>query len=323
MPSVCRRVRTEHGLIEIRNLRKVYGRAVAVDDISFEVRPGCVTGFLGPNGAGKSTTMRCILGLDSPTSGTATIDGKSYADSPAPLREVGALLDARGDKRRSARNHLRAVAATEGIGAGRVDEVLEEVGLTQAAGKPVGSFSLGMTQRLGIATALLADPEVVMLDEPVNGLDPDGVLWVRNLLRGLADEGRTVFLSSHLMSEMQLIADQLVVIGKGRIIADQPMQDLINQASDWYVQVAGPDLPGLRAALAAVPGVTVADADPGTLTVTGIAAADIGVLAHDRGLVLHELHTVRPSLEEVFMELTSDAVSFRSAALPSHPLEHE
>lgn len=307
-------------MIEIKDLTKIYGHVRAVDGISFDISPGMVTGFLGPNGAGKSTTMRCILGLDAPTSGAALIDGKRYTESPAPLHEVGALLDARGDKRRSARNHLRALAATASIGDRRVDDVLEQVGLAKTAHVPVGSFSLGMTQRLGIAAALLGDPAAIILDEPVNGLDPDGVLWVRNLLRELADEGRTVFLSSHLMSEMQLIADRLVVIGKGKIIADKPMQDLINQSTDWHVQVTSPDVIALRESLSHLPGIVVTPGDGDELSVSGIEASAIGEIARDRGLVLHELHTVRPSLEDVFMDLTSDAVSFRSAG-SSHPTE--
>ena len=250
-------------MIEVHELTKRFGETLAVDHLSFTVQPGVVTGFLGPNGAGKSTTMRLILGLDRPTSGYALVNGRSYVDSPAPISELGALLDARNaDKARSARAHLRALGATVGLGAGRVDELLEVVGLTDVAHQKAGSFSLGMGQRLGIAAALLGDPRVVMLDEPVNGLDPDGILWIRNLLKDLAAEGRTVLLSSHLMSEIELTAEHLLVIGRGRIMADMPMQQFIAEATGNHVHVVTPDGTALRDLLAAQ-GVAVSSDAPG------------------------------------------------------------
>lgn len=239
-------------MIEVHELTKTFGDNVAVDNISFTVQPGIVTGFLGPNGAGKSTTMRMILGLDRPTSGHALVNGRSYTGSAAPISELGALLDARNaDKARSARNHLRALGATVGLGSDRVDEVLEVVGLTDVARQKAGAYSLGMGQRLGIAAALLGDPKVVMLDEPVNGLDPDGILWIRHMLKDLAAEGRTVLLSSHLMSEMELTAEHLLVIGRGRIMADMPMHQFIAQATGNHVHVVSPDGTALRDLLAA------------------------------------------------------------------------
>lgn len=300
-------------MIEVHDLTKVYGDAVAVDHLSFTVRPGVVTGFLGPNGAGKSTTMRMVLGLDRPTAGTATVNGRRYADSPAPLAEVGALLDARAvDGGRSARDHLRAVGATVGVGRRRVDEVLDLVGLADVAGKRAGGFSLGMGQRLGIATALLADPAVLMLDEPVNGLDPDGIQWIRGLLRDLAAEGRTVLLSSHLMSEMELTADHLVVIGRGRVLADMSMADFIDSASPRQVVVTSPDAGRLQQLLAR-DGVTVTSPAASTLLVAGAGAVEIGDLAAAHGLRLHGLAEQAVSLESAFMDLTRDAVQFHGS----------
>jgi ABC-2 type transport system ATP-binding protein len=257
--------------------------AAAVDDVTFTVRPGIVTAFLGPNGAGKSTTMRAVLGLDRPTSGQVTVNGRRYVDSPAPLAEIGALLDAGAvDKGRTARDHLLAVGATVGVGAKRVDHLLEVAGLADVARKRAGSFSLGMRQRLGIATALLADPAVVMLDEPVNGQDPDGVMWIRTLLKRLAAEGRTVFLSSHLMSEVEHTADQLLVIGRGRILADAAMDDFIAQASGTKVRVVSPDVTAL-ADLLAGPGVTITATAPGQLEIEGVPSQRIGELAARHG----------------------------------------
>jgi ABC-2 type transport system ATP-binding protein len=305
-------------MLEVHELTKRYGDVTAVDHISFTVRPGIVTGFLGPNGAGKSTTMRMILGLDRPTSGTATVNGRSYLTSQAPIAELGALLDAKSvDKGRSARNHLLALGATVGIGAARVDELLELVGLSDVARKPAGSFSLGMGQRLGIASALLADPAVVMLDEPVNGLDPDGILWIRTLLKELATQGRTVFVSSHLMSEMEVTAEHLVVIGRGRIIADMSMADFIGRASSNRVRVVSPDAAQLRGQLGAA-GVTITSTDPQELLVDGLSAAEIGDLAARHGIRLHELTRLEASLEEAFMELTRDSVEFRGSTDTHH-----
>jgi ABC-2 type transport system ATP-binding protein len=301
-------------MLEVHELTKRYGDVTAVDGISFVVRPGVVTGFLGPNGAGKSTTMRMVLGLDRPTSGHALVNGRDYTRSRAPLAELGALLDAKAvDRGRSARNHLLALGATIGIGSRRVDELLEVVGLADVARKPAGAFSLGMGQRLGIATALLADPAVVMLDEPVNGLDPDGILWIRTLLKELAAEGRTVFLSSHLMSEMELTAEHLIVIGRGRIIADVSMAEFIGRASANCVRVTSPDAAMLRSRLLGEGG-TVTSTAPDRLEVDGLTAARIGDIAAEHGIRLHELVKVDPSLEEAFMELTRDQVEFRGSA---------
>jgi ABC-2 type transport system ATP-binding protein len=298
-------------MLEVHELTKRYGDTVAVDHITFTVQPGVVTGFLGPNGAGKSTTMRMILGLDRPTSGEALVGGRSYAESPAPLAELGALLEAKAvDKGRSARNHLLALGATVGIGAARVDELLEVVGLADVARKPAGAFSLGMGQRLGIASALLADPQVVMLDEPVNGLDPDGILWIRTLLKELATEGRTVFLSSHLMSEMEQTAEHLIVIGRGRIIADTSMAGFIAASSSNHVRVVSPHATSLRN-LIVDDGVSITSVEPGVLDIEGVPAARIGDVAAEHGLTLHELTTVEASLEQAFMELTRDSLEFR------------
>ncbi|WP_341229228.1 ATP-binding cassette domain-containing protein [Nocardioides salarius] len=297
-------------MIEILNLTKVYGDKTAVDDISFDVRPGVVTGFLGPNGAGKSTTMRMVLGLDRPTSGRALVNGRPYVDAVAPMATLGALLDAKAvDKARSARNHLLAIGASIGIGKNRVDAVLDAVGLTEVAHHAAGGFSLGMGQRLGIAGALLADPQVLMLDEPVNGLDLDGIQWIRGLLVELAAEGRTVLLSSHLMSEMQLVADHLVVIGRGRILADTSMHEFIEASSTDTVLVTSPDA-GRLAPLLAAEGVTLTSHEAGRFEVRGLEAAAIGDVAAEHGLRLHQLAPVEASLETAYLELTRDAVEY-------------
>jgi ABC-2 type transport system ATP-binding protein len=306
-------------VIEARGLTKRYGDKVAVNDLSFTVRPGIVTGFLGPNGAGKSTTMRMILGLDTPTSGSVIVNGKPYTQHKAPLREVGALLEARAvHTGRSAENHLRAMAATTGIGRRRVEEVIDLVGLREVARKRAGAFSLGMGQRLGIASALLGDPATVMLDEPVNGLDPEGILWIRNLLKGLAAEGRTVFVSSHLMSEMALTAEHLIVVGRGRLIRDVSVQEFIDSASSNSVHIRSPHAAQLRDLLLA-DGVTVASAAAGELSVTGLSSEVIGTRAAAAGLTLFELSPIQASLEEAFMELTHDAVEYRApGGSPTH-----
>jgi len=301
-------------VIEARGLVKVYGDKVAVDDLSFEVRPGIVTGFLGPNGAGKSTTMRMIIGLDAPTRGVVTVNGKAYADHRAPLHEVGALLEAKAvHNGRTARNHLLVLAATCGIPARRVDQLLDLVGLTEVASKRVGGFSLGMGQRLGIAAALLGDPATLILDEPVNGLDPDGILWIRHLLRSLSREGRTVLVSSHLMSEMALTADHLIVIGRGRLIADVSVDEFTMQASSDLVNVRTPDATRLHALLVG-PTVHVTALSPGRLEVIGLTSDEIGDIAAANSIRLHELVPHQASLEEAFMALTHDAVEY-------HPTE--
>ena len=303
-------------MIEAQALKKVYGSKVAVDGVSFRVQPGRVTGFLGPNGAGKSTTMRMIVGLDRPTAGTVTVAGRPYAQLRSPLTEVGALLEARAvHTGRSARNHLRALAATHGLPRTRVDEVIEMTGLQSVADKRVGGFSLGMGQRLGIATALLGDPHTLILDEPVNGLDPDGVLWVRNLVKHLAGQGRTVFLSSHLMSEMALTADHLVVIGRGRIIADGPVDDVIARTTRTTVRVRSPHAAQL-AELLAGPDVTVDATEPGLLEVPGPPAAANGEGAAAARLTLHELTPVSGSLEQAYLSLTQDEVEYHATELP-------
>jgi ABC-2 type transport system ATP-binding protein len=302
-------------MLEVQDLTKKYGDVIAVDHISFTVQPGTITGFLGPNGAGKSTTMRMIVGLDRPTSGQALVNGRPYVTSRAPIAELGALLEAKAaDKGRSARNHLRALGATVGVDDARVDELLDVVGLTEVARKPVGGFSLGMGQRLGIATALLADPQIVMLDEPVNGLDPDGILWIRTLLKDLAAEGRTVFLSSHLMSEMELTAEHLIVIGRGRILADMPMGEFIAAASHELVRVVSPDASRLRDLIAA-PDVAITSMEAGVLEVDGLAASRIGDIAAEHRLTLHELTPIAPSLEEAFKELTRDSVDYHGGVV--------
>jgi ABC-2 type transport system ATP-binding protein len=301
-------------MIEVHELTKRYGTKTAVDGLTFTVKPGIVTGFLGPNGAGKSTTMRMILGLDRPTSGTATINGRPYAEHPAPLQQAGALLDAKAvHTGRSAYHHLLAMAATTGIPKSRVDEVIDIVGLHEVARKRAGGFSLGMGQRLGIASALLGDPEVLILDEPTNGLDPEGVLWIRNLMRDLATEGHTVFVSSHLMSEMALTAEHLVVVGRGRLIADVSVGEFIEQASHDSVRVRSPRSVELHDLLTG-PEVTVLGVERGVFEVTGMSAADIGDRAAAAGIPLHELSVQKPSLEEAFMELTKDAVEYRTTS---------
>jgi len=298
-------------MIEIQELTKRYGTTVAVDGLSFAVRPGHVTGFLGPNGAGKSTTMRMIVGLDQPTAGTATVAGRPYREHAAPLRQVGALLEAKTfHKARSARDHLLALAQTHGIPVTRVDVVLAMVGLEEVGRRRAGGFSLGMAQRLGIAAALLGDPAAVVLDEPVNGLDPDGVLWVRGLLKSLAAQGRTVLVSSHLMSEMALTADRLVIIGRGRLLADTSIGELIARAGVGSVLVRSPHATDLRDLLVGE-GATVTSAEPGTLQVDGLTAEAIAGLAVDRGLAVHELTPQRASLEQAYMQLTRDAVQYR------------
>ena len=301
-------------VIEARELTKDYGEKRAVDGLSFTVQPGIVTGFLGPNGSGKSTTMRLILGLDSPTAGDVRVDGKHYRDHAAPLHEVGALLEARSvHTGRSAYNHLLALAQTHGIPRGRVDELIDLVGLHDVARKRAGTFSLGMGQRLGIAAALLGDPSTLILDEPVNGLDPEGIHWIRNLLRSLAAEGRTVFVSSHLMSEMALTADHLIVIGRGRLIADMGVEEFVRKASGSVVHVRSPHLERLRELLAG-PDVTIDPVVGGLVEVRGITAERIGELAAANQIVLHELSPQQASLEEAFMELTREDVEFRGAA---------
>jgi ABC-2 type transport system ATP-binding protein len=301
-------------MIEARGLTKRYGQRAAVSDLSFTVRPGIVTGFLGPNGAGKSTTMRLILGLDAPTSGEVLVNGRRYAGHPAPLAQVGALLDAGAVHRgRSARNHLLALAATHAIGARRVDHVLGLAGLSDVAGKRAGRFSLGMAQRLGIAAALLGDPGTLILDEPVNGLDPEGVRWVRTLLRDLAAEGRTVFLSSHLMSELAVTADHVIVVGKGRLIADADVAGLLAGASGTAVRVRSPEAPQLRQLLAG-PGITVTEAQAGVLLVRGLDPARIGAIARRHHLAIHELALEQASLEDAFMEMTAGAAEYRAAS---------
>jgi ABC-2 type transport system ATP-binding protein len=299
-------------MIEARGLTKRYDDKLAVDDLTFTVRPGVVTGFLGPNGAGKSTTMRMILGLDAPTAGTVTVNGRRYADHAAPLCEVGALLEARAlHPGRSARAHLAALAATTGIPRRRVDEVVDLVGLGEAAGRRAGKFSLGMGQRLGLAAALLGDPATIMLDEPVNGLDPDGILWIRNLLKSLAAEGRTVFVSSHLMSEMALTATQLIVVGRGRLIADVSVAELTH-ANRTSVRVRSPQAAQLRDVLAG-PQVTITSVEAGVLTITGLDSEAIGRAAAHHGVVLYELVPQSASLEEAYMELTRDDVEYRAS----------
>ncbi|MGP4053022.1 ATP-binding cassette domain-containing protein [Streptomyces sp. 2A115] len=299
-------------MIEVNNLSKRYGDKLAVDALSFNVRPGVVTGFLGPNGAGKSTTMRMVMGLDRPSSGTVRVNGRPYEEHRAPLEEIGALLEAKSiHPGRSAYHHLLALAASSGIGKRRVLEVIDMVGLTEVAHKRAGGFSLGMGQRLGIASALLGDPQIVMLDEPVNGLDPEGVLWIRNLLKDLADQGRTVFVSSHLMTEMALIAEDLIVIGRGRLLSAGPLADFIAQSAGRSVRVQSPQAASLRDLLVG-DGVSVSSSRPGVLDVQGLEAAEIGERAAAAGLVLHELFVQEASLEEAFMELTRDSVEYQA-----------
>jgi ABC-2 type transport system ATP-binding protein len=299
-------------VIEVKNLSKRYGDKLAVDGLDFVVRPGIVTGFLGPNGAGKSTTMRMIAGLDEPTGGRVLVNGGDYRSASAPMAELGILLEARSvHTGRSARNHLLALAQTNGISRRRVDDVIGLVGLQDVARKRVGGFSLGMGQRLGIASALLGDPRVVVLDEPVNGLDPEGVLWIRNLLKALAAEGRTVFVSSHLMSEMALTATRLVVVGRGRLIADTTVEEFTARAGGGAVTVRTPQAAELRE-LVLGPDVTVTSEEPGVLKVQGLTAEQIGTAAWRAGLPVYELTARQASLEEAFMQLTEDSVDYRS-----------
>jgi ABC-2 type transport system ATP-binding protein len=301
-------------MIEARGLVKRYGSTAAVNDLSFTIRPGLVTGFLGPNGAGKTTTMRLILGLDYPSAGTVTVDGKPYAQLPDPMHEVGALLDAGAvHGGRTARNHLLCLAQTNGIAKRRVDDVLGLVGLTDVAGKRSRGFSLGMRQRLGIAAALLGDPQILMFDEPVNGLDPEGILWIRNLMKSLAAEGRTVLVSSHLMSEMEYTADHLLVIGRGQLIADCGMAEFIARSSGQAVLVRTPQ-PDLLARTVAVAGGSVSPGqDEGKLEIRGLTEEQVSDLAFAHGIRLYHLAATKVSLEHAFMELTADSVEYRAA----------
>jgi ABC-2 type transport system ATP-binding protein len=301
-------------VIEARALTKDYAEKRAVDGLTFTVKPGVVTGFLGPNGSGKSTTMRLILGLDAVTSGDVTVNGKHYRDHKAPLHEVGALLEARSvHTGRSAYYHLLSLAQTHGIGRRRVDELIDLVGLHEVARKRAGKFSLGMGQRLGIATALLGDPHTLILDEPVNGLDPEGIHWIRNLLKALAAEGRAVFVSSHLMSEMAVTAEHLIVIGRGRLIADTSVEEFVRRASGSVVRVRSPQATKLRE-LVLGDGITVTSEEPSVLEISGTTTDKVGDIAAANGIALHELTLLQASLEEAFMELTRDDVEFKAAA---------
>ena len=303
-------------MIEARGLVKRYGSTAAVNDLSFTIRPGLVTGFLGPNGAGKTTTMRLILGLDNPSAGTVTVNGKPYAQLPDPMHQVGALLDAGAvHGGRTARHHLLGLAQTNGIGPRRVDETLGLVGLTDVAGKRTKGFSLGMRQRLGIAAALLGDPQILMFDEPVNGLDPEGIVWIRNLMRSLAAEGRTVLVSSHLMSEMEYTADHLLVIGRGRLIADCAMAEFIARGSGQTVLVRTPQTDALARAVTAAGASVSAGPGPGSgeLEICGLTEEQVSDLAFARGIRLYHLAATRVSLEHAFMELTADSVEYRAA----------
>ncbi|MDO5025045.1 MAG: ABC transporter ATP-binding protein [Trueperella sp.] len=305
-------------MITVENLTKDYGSTRAVDDLSFSLRTGAVTGFLGPNGSGKSTTMRCILGLDNPTKGRATIDGVEYRKLKSPLTKVGALLDSKAfHPKRTARRHLQITAATHGIPKSRVDELIEMTGLTSVANKKLGSFSLGMGQRLGIAQALLGDPEVLLFDEPVNGLDPDGVRWVRTMMRQLAAEGRTVFVSSHLMSEMALTADDLVILGRGKLIASGPVSEFTEAIERTRIRVAGPDMYAIDAAVRTQgwipePHPAAEKYPAGYLELAGTTRAEVGHVLHQSGLEIHELSESHSSLEDVFMDLTESEVEFGS-----------
>jgi len=305
-------------MISAQRLTKSYGAVRAVDELSFTVEPGRVTGFLGPNGSGKSTTLRMILGIDQPDSGTVSVNGRPYADIRYPLHEVGALLESKAmHPSRTAYAHLRWLAASNGLPSRRVDEVLALTGIESAAHRRTKGFSLGMAQRLGVAAAMLGDPEVLLLDEPVNGLDPEGILWIRQLLRRLAREGRTVLVSSHLMSEMALTADHVIVVGRGRLITDASIEELVARTSGGRVRVVSPDHDGLRAALAQAGAVVGLD-DDGAILADGLTAAQIGDLAHDRGVAIHELVPERASLEEAFMALTRDSVEFHPGAGAAH-----
>lgn len=300
-------------MITVTNLTKAYGETLAVDDLTFEIRPGIVTGFLGPNGAGKSTTMRMILGLDAPTSGTAVVNGRPLAEHERPLTSIGFLLDAAAlHPNRSAYDHLRALAVTNGISTARIEHVLDAVGLGSVAKRRSGGFSLGMGQRLGIAAALLGDPDVVMLDEPVNGLDPEGILWIRHLLQSLADQGRTVFVSSHLMSEMELMAEHFVIIGKGRLIEDISADDLRKRARGDKTSVRAERLNDL-VSLIRSDGVEITSQDRETVTVSGVSAAEIGRIAAQADIALAALVPEERSLEDVFMNLTADAVQYHGS----------
>ena len=302
-------------MIEAETLTKDYGAKRAVDGLSFTVRPGIVTGFLGPNGSGKSTTMRLILGLDAPSGGRVLVNGKRYRGHASPLHEVGALLEARSvHTGRSAQNHLLALAHTHGISRRRVADLIDLVGLHDVARRRAGKFSLGMGQRLGIATALLGDPATLLLDEPVNGLDPEWIHWIRNLLKGLAAEGRTVFVSSHLMAEMALTADHLIVIGRGRLIADTSVEDFVRRASGSVVRVRAPEATRLRDLLLG-DGVAVSSPESGVLEVTGLTTDLVGETAAANAVVLHELTLVQASLEEAFMELTRDDVEYKAGVV--------
>jgi ABC-2 type transport system ATP-binding protein len=306
-------------MIEAEGLSKRYGDTLAVDNLSFSVAPGKITGFLGPNGAGKTTTMRLILGLDRPTAGRVTINGKSFDQAGQPMRQVGALLDAKAmHGGRSAYNHLLCLAQSNNLPRRRVDEVLALVGLADVAGKRSKGFSLGMGQRLGIAGALLGDPQILMFDEPVNGLDPEGILWIRNLMKALAAEGRTVFVSSHLMSEMENTADHLLVIGRGQLIADCTVAEFIAANSQQTVRVRTPQ-PGLLTKLAAAAGAAVREDGDGSMVITGLDTSRVGDLAYDNAVRLHELSPVHASLEQAFMELTAASVQFH-AGVPEQPV---
>ncbi|MFB6616718.1 ABC transporter ATP-binding protein [Streptomyces sp. NPDC085524] len=310
-------------MIELEGLTKRFGAKTAVDNLSFQVRPGVVTGFLGPNGAGKSTTMRMMLDLDNPTSGTVRIDGKHYRDLPEPLKHIGALLDAKAmNGGRSAYNNLLCLAQSNRIPKSRVGEVLDLVGLTAVAKKKSKGFSLGMGQRLGIASALLGDPEILMFDEPVNGLDPEGILWIRNLMKGLASEGRTIFVSSHLMSEMALTADHLVVIGQGKLLADLSMADFIQQNSRSYVRLRSPQQERLKDVLHEAGIQAVGVPGTGALEIDGVESERLGELAAQHQIVLHELSPQRASLEEAFMRMTADSVEYHAHApgVPGAPV---
>jgi ABC-2 type transport system ATP-binding protein len=297
-------------MIEARSLCKNYGAVRAVDDLSFRVEPGRVTGFLGPNGSGKSTTLRMILGIDRPDAGSATIGGRRYAEHRYPLREVGALLESKAmHPSRRAVNHLRWLAASNGIAAQRVDEVLEITGLENVGRRRAKGYSLGMAQRLGVAAALIGDPGVLLLDEPVNGLDPEGILWIRTLLRRLADEGRTILVSSHLMSEMALTADHVLVIGRGRLIADTSVQDLVAGTAGSTLRIVSPEVADLRRILVAHGAATALESD-GALRVTGVTGPQVGEWAREHQLAIYELTTQHASLEEAFMALTKDSVEF-------------
>ncbi|MDQ2811244.1 MAG: ATP-binding cassette domain-containing protein [Actinomycetota bacterium] len=300
-------------MIEVKNLSKRYGDKLAVDGLDFVVQPGMVTGFLGPNGAGKSTTMRLIAGLDEPSGGSVRVSGRAYRSAVAPMAELGVLLEAKAvHTGRSARNHLLALAQTNGISRRRVDEVIDMVGLRGVAGKRVGGFSLGMGQRLGVASAMLGDPKVVVLDEPVNGLDPEGVLWIRNLLTALAAEGRTVFVSSHLMSEMAQTATRLIVVGRGRLIADTTVEEFVARAAGSSVTVRSPEAIRLRDLLLG-PGVTITSEQSDRLRVQGLTTEQIGSVAWQAHLPVFELALHQASLEQAFMQLTEESVEYRSA----------